>query len=97
MFSKEYFDDWKIKMQAHLAGQDDMWYVIIDRPMKIMKANTIVAITEGAPHMIEKPRMEWTSEYKKINLDNVAKDILYKTLDNKTFSKINMFSAAKDI
>ena len=46
MFSREDFDDWKIRMQAHLAAQDDdMWYVITDGPMKILKANTDVAET----------------------------------------------------
>ena len=71
-------------MQAHLAAQDDdMWYVITDgpmkilRPMKILKTNTALFITEGAPQRIEKPREEWTTEDKrKSNLDNVAKDIL---------------------
>ncbi|XP_073025107.1 uncharacterized protein [Primulina eburnea] len=77
-------------MQAHFAAQDDdMWYVITDVPLKILKPNPAVAITEGAPQMLEKPRYEWTSEdKKKANLDNVAKDILYKTLDKNTFSKI---------
>ncbi|KZV17898.1 Fiber protein Fb17 [Dorcoceras hygrometricum] len=50
--------------------------------MKIMKANTVMEITAGAAQWIEKTRMEYTSEdKKKENLDNVAKDILYKTLD----------------
>ncbi|XP_075520556.1 uncharacterized protein LOC142553900 [Primulina tabacum] len=86
-------------MQAHLAAQDDdMWYVITDGPLKILKPNTAVAVTEGAPQMVEKSRSEWTSEdKKKANLDNVAKDILYKTLDKNTFSKIKMCSTAKDI
>ncbi|XP_073271495.1 uncharacterized protein [Primulina huaijiensis] len=48
--------------------------------------------------MVEKPRSEWTSEdKKKANLDNVAKDTLYKTLDKNTFSKIKMCSTAKEI
>lgn len=46
--------------------------------MKIMKANTLVSISDGAPQMIEKSRMELTVEdKKKVNLDNVANDILY--------------------
>ncbi|KZV23871.1 hypothetical protein F511_30543 [Dorcoceras hygrometricum] len=46
MFSKEEYYDWKIRMQDHLAAQDDdMWYIITDGPMKIMKANTAMAIT----------------------------------------------------
>ncbi|XP_073046036.1 uncharacterized protein [Primulina eburnea] len=80
MFSKE---DWKMRMQAHLAAQDDdMWYVITDGPLKILKPNTAVAVTDGAPQIVEKPRSEWTGEdKKKANLNNVANEILYKTLD----------------
>ncbi|KZV38544.1 hypothetical protein F511_20258 [Dorcoceras hygrometricum] len=79
----EEYHDWKIRMQAHLAAQDDdMWFVITDGPMKIMKANNAIAITEGAPQWVEKRRFEYTTEdKKKSNLDNVAKDIIYKTLD----------------
>ncbi|KZV46156.1 hypothetical protein F511_23892 [Dorcoceras hygrometricum] len=56
MFSKEEYDIWKIRMQTHLAAQDDdMWLVITDGPIKIMKMNTAVAITAGAPQWIEKP------------------------------------------
>ncbi|XP_073025164.1 uncharacterized protein [Primulina eburnea] len=48
--------------------------------------------------MVEKSRNEWTREdKKKANLDNVAKDILYKTLDKNTFSKIKTCSTAKEI
>ncbi|KZT75526.1 hypothetical protein F511_47449 [Dorcoceras hygrometricum] len=78
MFSKEEYDDWKIIMQAHLAVQDDdMWYVITDGPMKIMKANTAMVITAGAPQWMKRP--EWNIHQrtrKTANLDNVAKDIL---------------------
>ncbi|XP_075504533.1 uncharacterized protein LOC142541972 [Primulina tabacum] len=86
-------------MQTHLAIQDDeMWYVITDIPMKILKANIAVAITEGAPYRMEKPQEEWTNEDKrKANLNNVAKDILYKTLDKVTFSKIKMCRITKEI
>ncbi|XP_073038269.1 uncharacterized protein [Primulina eburnea] len=99
MFSKEDFDDWKIRMHAHLAAQDDdIWYVITDGPLKILNPNPAIAITESAPQMLEKPRYEWTSEdKKKVNLDNVAKDILFKTLNKNTFSKIKMCHTAKEI
>ncbi|XP_073064003.1 uncharacterized protein [Primulina eburnea] len=99
MFSKEDYDDWKIRMQAHLAAQDDdMWYVITDGPMRILKVNIAATITEGAPQMIEKHRSEWTAgDEKKANLDNVAKDILYKTLDNNMFAKIKTCTTAKEI
>ncbi|XP_073137084.1 uncharacterized protein [Henckelia pumila] len=99
MFSKEDFDDWKIRIQALLSTlDDDMWYVITDGPIIITKANIAVAVTEGAPQIVEKPISEWTTEdKKKANLDNVAKDILYKTLDKKTFSKIKMCKTGKEI
>ncbi|XP_073045838.1 uncharacterized protein [Primulina eburnea] len=66
--------------------------------MKIMQANTAVALTDGAPHQIEKPRDEWTSEDKrKANLDNMVKDILYMTLEKNIISKIKMCKSAKKI
>ncbi|XP_073049507.1 uncharacterized protein [Primulina eburnea] len=86
-------------MQAHLVAQDDaMWFVITDGPLKILKPNTTIDVTEGALQMVEKHRSEWTSEdKKKSNLDNVAKDILYKRLDKNTFSKIQMCCTGKKI
>ncbi|XP_073063979.1 uncharacterized protein [Primulina eburnea] len=75
-----------------------MWYVINDGPIKILKANNVIAITDGAPYCIEKPREELTTEDKRNdNLDNVTKDILYKTLDKITFSKIKMCRKTKEI
>ncbi|XP_073120704.1 uncharacterized protein [Henckelia pumila] len=48
--------------------------------------------------MVEKPRAEWSDEdKKKSNLYNVAKDILYKTLDKNMFIKIKTCSTAKEI
>ncbi|XP_073138550.1 uncharacterized protein [Henckelia pumila] len=39
-------------MQIHLFAQDDdMWYIITDGPMKILKVNTVVAISGGEPQM----------------------------------------------
>ena len=98
MFSKEDYDDWKIRMQAHLCAQDDdMWYVITEGPLKIVKV--IPSTTEGGEaRAVDKPRLEWTTEDKnKANLDNVAKDILYKTLDKMMFSKIKSCATAKEI
>ncbi|XP_073291151.1 uncharacterized protein [Primulina huaijiensis] len=93
MFSKEDYNDWKIRMQAHLADQDDdMW------TKKILKVNPAVAITEGAPQMVESHRSEWTAEEnKKANLDNVAKDIFYKTLYKIMFAKIKTCSTTNEI
>lgn len=52
LFSKEYFDDWKIR-KAHLAAQDnDILYVIIDDLIKILNENTPVAVIEGASQMV---------------------------------------------
>ncbi|XP_047314090.1 uncharacterized protein LOC124917839 [Impatiens glandulifera] len=69
-------------MEVHLASQDDdMWYVITEGPMKI-----------------EKPIYEWTTDDKrKNNLDNLAKNTLYKTLDKNMFAKIRACSTAKEI
>ncbi|XP_073119904.1 uncharacterized protein [Henckelia pumila] len=75
-----------------------MWFVITDGPLEITKVNTVVALSGGAPQYIEKPRIEWTAEdKKKANLDNVAEDILYKTLDKNTFSKIKTCKTGKEI
>ncbi|XP_073133380.1 uncharacterized protein [Henckelia pumila] len=99
MLSKEDFDDWKIRMQAHLSAlDDDMWFVITDGTLAITKVNTAVALSGGGPQYIEKPRIEWTTEdKKKENLDNVKKYILYKTLDKNTFSKIKTCKTGKEI
>ncbi|KZV15969.1 hypothetical protein F511_20453 [Dorcoceras hygrometricum] len=101
LFSKEDYDDWKIRMQAHLAALDDeMWVVITEGPLKIMKPNLAFAISNGEPQFLEKSRHEYTSEdKKKANLDNVARDILYKTLDKdkNMFSKIKTCATAKDM
>ncbi|XP_075500008.1 uncharacterized protein LOC142538585 [Primulina tabacum] len=66
--------------------------------MRILKVNTAAISTECAPQMVEKHHSEWTAEYeKKANLDNVAKDILYTTLDKNMFSKIKTCTTVKKI
>ncbi|XP_073130813.1 uncharacterized protein [Henckelia pumila] len=89
----------KIHMQAHLSAlDDDMWFVITDGPLEITKVNIVVTLSGGAPQYIEKPRIEWiTEDKKKANMDNVAKDILYKTLDKNIFSKIKTCKTGKEI
>ncbi|KZV40540.1 hypothetical protein F511_37721 [Dorcoceras hygrometricum] len=63
-----------------------------------MKPNLAFAISNGEPQYLEKSKHEYTNEdKKKENLDNVARDILYKTLDKKIFSKIKTCATAKDI
>ncbi|XP_075494768.1 uncharacterized protein LOC142532335 [Primulina tabacum] len=89
MFSIEDYDELKIRMQAHLVAQDDdMWYIITDGPMKILKVNTAATTIEGAPQMVEKHRSEWTAEdKKKANLDNAK--------ENKLTVAIQKFDNAK--
>ncbi|KZV42837.1 hypothetical protein F511_17411 [Dorcoceras hygrometricum] len=63
-----------------------------------MKADTAIAISAGAPEWVEKRRYEYTTEEKKkYNLDDVARDILYKTLDKNMFCKIKTCATAKEI
>ena len=97
MFLKENYDILKIRMPAHLATlDDDMWYVITDGPMQIMKVEEGTTLTDGAPNMTEKPRHEWTTgDKRKANLDYVARDILYQTLDTNAFSRIRSCTTAK--
>ncbi|KZV15599.1 hypothetical protein F511_20194 [Dorcoceras hygrometricum] len=65
-----------------------------------MKPNLAVAVTSGEPQYLPKDRHEYTNEdKKKANLDNVAKDILFKTLDKdkNMFNKIKSCTTAKDL
>ncbi|KZV56770.1 hypothetical protein F511_38105 [Dorcoceras hygrometricum] len=63
-----------------------------------MKINIAFATTDGAPEYVEKRRHEYTNEdKKKANLENLARDILYKTLDKNMFSKIKTCATAKEI
>ncbi|KAL6521086.1 hypothetical protein OROGR_017655 [Orobanche gracilis] len=100
MFSVNEFDDWRIRMEAHLAAMhEEMIFVIQEGPIKIMKVNPAARI-EGQPHaeMLEKDRDQWTTDdRKRANLDNVAKNALYVTLDKGTFSKVKGCKTAKEI
>ncbi|KZV25404.1 hypothetical protein F511_07288 [Dorcoceras hygrometricum] len=63
-----------------------------------MKINLAFGTTDGASEYVEKKRYEYTNEdKKKANLDNVARYILYKTLDKNMFSKIKTCATAKEI
>ncbi|KZV45398.1 hypothetical protein F511_42739 [Dorcoceras hygrometricum] len=65
-----------------------------------MKPNLAVAVSNGEPQFLEKSRHEYTNDdNKKANLDNVARGILYKTLDKdkNMFSKIKTYATAYDI
>ncbi|KZV52876.1 hypothetical protein F511_15025 [Dorcoceras hygrometricum] len=60
-------------MQAHLAAMDDeMWNVITDGPLKIMKPNLAFSVSNGEAQFLEKARHEYTNDdKKKDNLDNL--------------------------
>ncbi|KZV24775.1 hypothetical protein F511_35229 [Dorcoceras hygrometricum] len=63
-----------------------------------MKINIAFATTDGAPEYVEKRRHEYTNDEKnKANLDNVARDILYKMLDKNVFRKIKTCTTVKEI
>ena len=98
MFSKENFNIWKARMKSHLGAlDDDMWHVITNGPIKIMKAGTSTD-AEGGSQLVEKPRSEWTTEDKrKNNLDNIAIDSMHKTLDDNMMSKVITCKNAKEV
>ncbi|KZV32163.1 hypothetical protein F511_24157 [Dorcoceras hygrometricum] len=63
-----------------------------------MKPNLAFSISNGEPPYLEKSRHEYSNEdKKKANLDNVARDIIYKTLDKNIFSKIKTCATTKEI
>lgn len=86
-------------MQAHLSTMhDEMWYVIKDGPIKIMKVKTTTRGDLDAPHMFEKPKVEYTfDDRKRVNIDNVAQAIQHKTLDKMMFNKIKSCKTVKEI
>ncbi|CAH9085259.1 unnamed protein product [Cuscuta europaea] len=48
--------------------------------------------------MINKAKSKWTTkERRKYNLDNIAKDILYKSIDDRYFNRIKKCKTAKEI
>ncbi|KAL8472990.1 hypothetical protein ACS0TY_029995 [Phlomoides rotata] len=55
MFFAEDYDDWKIRMQAHLSAMnDEMWSIIADMPIVIQKTNTSNDQTTNTEHLIPK-------------------------------------------
>ncbi|KAL8556131.1 hypothetical protein ACS0TY_003797 [Phlomoides rotata] len=99
MFSTEEYDDWKIRMQTHLLSMnDEMWSIIEDGPIEIQKPNTSNDQTTKTFQVIPMPKKEWTDEDKRrANLDNIAKNTIYHTLDKIVFSKIKQCKTAKEI
>ncbi|VFQ69821.1 unnamed protein product [Cuscuta campestris] len=99
-FSLLGYDDWKIMMEAHLyALHDCMWMVLEDGPLKIQMENSERnPATPDVVQYIPKPKEKWDDrDCKKHNLDNVAKAVIFKTLDPITFSKIKHLKTAMEI
>ena len=86
-------------MQVHLeAMNDEMWDVLQYGPITIQKENPEHATNPDAPRYLPKARHEWNAEdRRRANLDNQAKDVLYRSLDQLTFSKIKHCKSAKEI
>ncbi|KAL8501621.1 hypothetical protein ACS0TY_020944 [Phlomoides rotata] len=99
MLSAEDYDDWNIRMQAHLSAMnDEMWSIIEDEPIVIEKSNTSNHQTTETVQVTPNPKKEWTSEDKRrANLDNVSKNTIYHTLDKIVFSKIKQCKTDKEI
>ncbi|XP_031099820.1 uncharacterized protein LOC116004021 [Ipomoea triloba] len=78
---------------------DEMWDVITDGPIQILQVNpNRVAIDRTSPEMIPKEKSLLTTEERtRVNLDNIAKDILYKALDESLFPRVRKCKNAKDI
>ena len=95
VLSRENYDIWKIKMQVYLAAQnDDIWNVITEGPIKTLVTTPL----EDDSQMMVNPLYEWTAvDKKKAKIDNMAKNILYKALDDSMFKRIKLCSSAKEI
>ncbi|XP_031108719.1 uncharacterized protein LOC116013211 [Ipomoea triloba] len=78
---------------------DEMWDVITDGPIQILQVNpNRVATDPTSPEMIPKEKSLLTTEERtRVNLDNIAKDILYKALDESLFPRVRKCKNAKDI
>ncbi|XP_019195993.1 PREDICTED: uncharacterized protein LOC109189820 [Ipomoea nil] len=87
-------------MQVHLSAiHDEMWDAIEDCPIVVMMVNTQAAAQGADPEvMIPKPKSQLTSDEKtRANLDNVSRDILYKSLDDSLFPRVRKCRTTKEI
>ncbi|XP_031108676.1 uncharacterized protein LOC116013166 [Ipomoea triloba] len=87
-------------MHAYLSAiHDQMWDVIIDGPIIIMMTNPNRAAEEvGTSELIVKPKSFFVAEERtRSNLDNIARGILYKTLDETLFPRVRKCKMAKEI
>ena len=81
-----------------IANYDEMWDVIQYGPIIIQKENPEHAHDPNAPRFLPKDRAEWNAEdRRRSNLDNQAKDVLYRSLDQPMFCKIKLCKSAKEI
>ena len=99
LFDLSRFDDWKTRMLAYLSAlHDEMAEVIKTGPVKIVMVNTAAEQTKDTPKYVPKPREEWTSDdRKRNNLDNIAKDILFRAIDETIFPKVRKCTTAKEV
>ncbi|CAH9082937.1 unnamed protein product [Cuscuta europaea] len=100
MFSVTKFDDWRIRMKAHLCAlHDDMWEVLDAGPFtEFTNVNPEYTTGSGLPQMITKLRHEWSNEERrKYNFVNFAKEVLYKAIDDKYFTRIKKCTSVKEI
>ncbi|XP_031108439.1 uncharacterized protein LOC116012908 [Ipomoea triloba] len=100
MFNLDKFDDWKVRMQAHLSAiQNEMLDVITDGLIQILEVNPNRA-AEGSTTREMRPKEKFsltTKERTRANLDNIARDILYKALDESLFPRVRKCKSAKEI
>lgn len=85
-------------MQAHMEDLHyEMTDVLLEWPLVIMKVNPATRELDAQSH-IPKPKLEWTTEdRRRNNLDSVAKDILFKSVDDTIFSHIKNGKTAKEV
>ncbi|KAL8542657.1 hypothetical protein ACS0TY_003515 [Phlomoides rotata] len=77
---------------------DEIWSIIEDGPIVVLKTNTSNDQTTETEQIIPKPRKEWTEDDKRrANLDNIARNTIYHTLDKIVFGKIKQCKTAKEI
>lgn len=77
---------------------DEMWDVVTDGSIQIMKVNIAYSIDSNADQYSLKPKMEWNSDDITIyNLNNIACDILFKSVDENIFLRVKIFPTAKEV
>ena len=99
VFNIDRFDDWRVRMQAHLeAADDDMWDIIEKGPFVPMMHNPAHINDATAPAMIEKPKADWDEVDRKRNrLEKLAKDTLFKCVTDQIFPRVRRCTTAKQI